>query len=175
MKWVPKPADRFPCRSWSVQIFACGEGTSCTPAYCSTGLKFSIFLFSDKAPLEQILTKNPMSLGKKSWETKQKSVAKIFSHPRGWIIVFQSTSQCLMDQRKNKNQLPFSISWRIFHPFIWSVWSQLLWEGCLVLFSVVDLILKSKHILPYAGRQKSAVACSEEWIMPYVSSSTFSW
>lgn len=63
-KWVR--ADRFPRRSWSVQILACGEGTSCTPAYCSTGLKFSIFLFSDKAPLEQILTKNPMSLGKKS-------------------------------------------------------------------------------------------------------------
>lgn len=66
--------------------------------------------------------------------------------------------------------MPSSISWRVFHPFVWSGWSQLLWERHLVLLSVAAPILKSKHILPYTGRQKSTIACSDEWIMRCVSS-----
>lgn len=59
--------------------------------------------------------------------------------------------------------------------FIWSIWSQLLWEGCLVLLSEADPKLKSKHILPCTGRQTSAVVCTEEWMMRCVRSLTSWW
>lgn len=72
----------------------------------------------------------------------------------------------------SRKKLPSVISWRVFHPFIWSSWSQLLLERHLVLLSVAAPILKSKHILHYTGRQKSAVACSDKWIMWCVSSFT---
>lgn len=159
----------FPHSCLSVHICACSRGTSFTSACCSSELSFQFSSLPIKHQLNRFWTKFQFCWKrlKSIEEENRRPWLKLFFILE-WIIVLEGTSQWLIQQEETA----FHYQLKGVSPLHLKQLISAAVRGHLVLLSVAAPILKSKHILPYTGRLKSAVACGDKWIMWCVSSFT---